>query len=137
MTFLHVVAIIVTGLCVLYSDEQGFEWMVGKKQTLDAAKVELLHIVVSVGLALIILTGGLRAIPALSYYLAQPAFIAKMVFVLALIINGFFIGKLSHMATTRTFASMSSRERIPLFISGGVSVLGWAGALLLGLALVF
>ncbi len=137
MTFLHVVAIIVTGLCVLYSDEQGLEWILGKKQTLNAARVDLLHSVVSIGLALIILTGGLRVIPALSYYLAQPVFIGKMVFVLVLIINGFFIGRLSHMATTRTFASLSARERLPLFISGGVSVLGWAGALLLGLALVF
>ena len=135
MTFLHVVAIFVTGLCVLYSDEQGLMWMLGKKETLNAKRIEVLHAVVSIGLALVILTGGLKALTALSYYLSNPLFIVKMGFVLVLIVNGFFIGKLSALATTRTFASLSPKERLPLLVSGAASVLGWGGALILGFLL--
>lgn len=133
MTFLHVVAIIVTGLCVLYSDEQGLMWMLGKKEVLNAKRIAVLHAVVSIGLALVILTGGLKALTALSYYLSNPLFMVKMGFVVVLIVNGFFIEKLSSLATTRPFAALSKKEQFPLFVSGAASVLGWGGALLLGL----
>ncbi len=135
MTFLHVAAIFVTGLCVLYSDEQGLMWMLGKKETLNAKRIAVLHAVVSIGLALVILTGGLKALTALSYYLSNPLFMVKMGFVLVLIVNGFFIGKLSTLATTRSFVSLSTKERLPLLVSGTASVLGWGGALLLGFLL--
>ena len=137
MILFHVAAIIVTVLCVLYSDEQGLRWMLGKKEVLNAKKIAVLHVLVSIGLALIILTGGLKAMTALAYYLSNPLFIAKMGFVLVLVVNGFFIGTLSTLATTRSFASLSTKERLPLLASGAASVLGWGGAILLGLLLAF
>ncbi len=124
-----------TGLCVLYSDEQGLLWMLGKKETLEPARIGLLHDVVSVGLSSIILTGGLMAMPSLTYYLHNPIFLAKMGFVGALIVNGFFIGHIAARSTTHSFASLTTRERLPLLISGAVSVLSWGGALLAGFLL--
>ncbi|MBP7741284.1 MAG: hypothetical protein KA104_01160 [Candidatus Pacebacteria bacterium] len=135
MIILHILAISVTGLTVLYSDEQGLMWMLGKKELLDAKRIELLHTIVSIGLALVILTGGLMALRGLTYYLQNPVFLIKMGFVFVLIVNGLFIGKIASLATTRSFASLTSRERLPLLVSGAASVMGWAGALLAGLLL--
>lgn len=135
MIILHILSIFVTGLCVLYSDEQGLLWMLGKKETLEPARIGLLHDVVSVGLAIIILTGGLLVMPSLSYYLHDPVFLVKMGFVGALIVNGFFIGRIALLSTTHSFASLTTRERLPLFISGAVSVMSWGGALLAGFLL--
>jgi len=135
MIILHILSIFVTGLAVLYSDEQGLLWILGKKETLDPGRIEKLHVVVSVGLALIILTGGLLALPSLSYYLHNTIFLVKMGFVGALIVNGFFIGSVATLSTTHTFASLTHRQRISLFVSGAVSVCSWGAALLAGFLL--
>lgn len=135
MILIHIAAICITGLVVLYSDEQGLRWMLGKKEVLDAKRIAFLHSLVSIGLPLIILTGGLMVMPALDYYLRNPIFLMKMGFVGVLIVNGFFIGKLSTLATTRSFASLTPTERLPLYISGAASVLGWGGAIIGGLLL--
>jgi hypothetical protein len=135
MVLLHILAIFVTGITVMYADEQGLMWMLGKKVTLSERKVEILHALVSVGLALVILTGGLLALRTLEYYLSDTRFLLKMGFVGALVINGFFVGSFSRMATRSSFASLSLRERLPLLISGAISVAGWGGALIAGFML--
>lgn len=135
MTLIHLTLVILTGLIVIYSDEQAFMWVLGKKHTLNARTIDILHIVVSIGLAGIIATGGLMAIRSLSYFLSDPLFLTKMFFVGALIINGFFIDKLSTTATERPFRELSNRERLPLLVSGAVSVTGWVGAGICGLIL--
>lgn len=135
MILIHIFAICITGLVVLYSDEQGLRWMLGKVEVLNARRIAFLHGVVSIGLPLVILTGGLMAVPALDYYLRNPIFLMKMGFVGVLIVNGFFIGKLSVLATTRTFVSLTPAERLPLYISGAASMLGWIGAITGGLLL--
>lgn len=59
-----------------------------------------------------------------------------MAFVVTLICNGLVIGKLQHVATTKTFSSLTFTEKLPLFISGAVSTLAWVGATLGGLFLI-
>ncbi len=135
MVLFHITAIIVTGLCVLCSDEQGLLWILGRKKLLERDRIVFLHIAISLGLSLIILTGGLLALPSLSYYLQNTTFLIKMGFVGALIVNGIFIGSIATQAATRTFASLTSRQRIPLIVSGAASVLAWGGALTAGLVL--
>ncbi len=132
---LHLIGIIVTGCAVAYSDEQALLWMLGKKPALSKQRVDALHIVVSIGLACIIATGGLLFLRSPSYYLSDPVFLLKMLLVGALIVNGFFIDQLSVGATERPFQAHSARERLPLFISGFVSAVGWLGAALCGLLL--
>lgn len=135
MILLHILVLVLTGLAVLYADEQGFMWILGKRTTLDTHRVEILHVIVSVGIALVILTGGLLALRGLEYYLASSVFMVKMFFVAVLVVNGFFIGSISQVATKRSFASLSAKERLPLMFSGSASVLGWLGALVCGLLL--
>jgi hypothetical protein len=134
MVTLHIICIIITGLGVLYADEQALFWMIGKKNTLPQGHIDVLHIWVSIGLSAVIATGGLLFLKR-QYLLHDTTFLTKMVFVAALVINGFFIDKLSTTVTNRPFRELSSRERFPLLVSGAVSFCGWAGAGLCGLLL--
>lgn len=68
--------------------------------------------------------------PMKEYLLTLPQFYIKMAFVATLICNGFVVGRLQKKASTRTFSSLSPRERTPLFISGAVSTLSWIGAII-------
>lgn len=135
MILVHVLAIILTGLLVLFADEQGLVWMLGKKERLSPRRIHLLHVLVSVGLAGIITTGVLMVLPWPEYYLTQMTFQIKMGFVGVLIVNAFFIGHLSHVATTRTFKNVPLTQRALILTSGTVSALGWLGAIVCGLLL--
>ena len=135
MAEFHVVFVALTILVVLYSDEQGLVWLLGKKKTLSKKVVDTLHALVSIGLGGILLTGGLMFLDRADYLLAQPIFIAKMVFVAALVINAFFVGMLSRLATEKSYASLNTKERFRVFLSGGVSIFGWVGAAICGLIL--
>ncbi|CAN5711513.1 hypothetical protein BH11PAT2_BH11PAT2_08790 [soil metagenome] len=135
LAIIHFGIVILTGMVVLYSDEQALQWVLGRKRILNKARIAFLHRSVSVGLVLILVTGGflyLRAVPA---YLTSPTFIVKMVAVGALVLNTYFIEKFSHVATSQTFASLPKSKRLPLFLTGGISVMGWGLALLCGLIL--
>jgi hypothetical protein len=70
-----------------------------------------------------------------SYLLSQTAFLVKMCFVAALVINGFLIGSVSRLASEKAFAELSSSERRRVFVSGAVSTIGWIGAVACGIIL--
>lgn len=135
MNTLHVIAVFGSLIAVLYADYHGGRWFRGKVETLAQATVDRMHAAVSVGLAALLLTGGLMFIDRASYLLSQPVFIAKMGFVLALVINGFFIGRISRLATSSSFAALSPSQKRTVFISGAVSAIGWLGAISLGIIL--
>lgn len=130
---LHLLIAALTIVFVLYSDEQAFLWVVGKKEFMDQSKVTFLHHAISGLLALLIITGGITYVTAAPAYLSLNTFVVKMVMVFVLIINTYFIDRLSAVALTRSYASLSLKERIPLFISGAVSFLGWMTAFVCGL----
>jgi hypothetical protein len=48
-----------------------------------------------------------------------------MAFVATLVINSFIIGFLQETAITRSYASLSFKEKVPLFVSGAVSTACW------------
>lgn len=100
---------------------------------LPKGRMQILHIFVWIGLLGMIGTGLYMAYPALSYYLAKPAFIAKMLFVAILAINALFIGKLLSVASVRPFAELTAGEKKKLFISGALSSICWVGAATIGL----
>lgn len=135
MSEFHVVFVVLSILVVVYSDEQGLEWFLGKKEVLKKKTVELLHVLVSVGLAGILITGGLMFLDRSEYLLQQPLFLVKMGFVLALVINAFFIGSISHLATEKSYANLTPGERRRVLLSGTVSIVGWVGAGVCGLLL--
>ncbi len=135
MPVLHLTAVALTLGAVLYSDHQGFRWFVGRVETLPQKRVALLHTLVSVGIALILLTGGTMFLDRSTYLLSQPIFLIKMCFVGALVVNAFFIGSISRLASEKAFAELTPSERTKALVSGGVSLIGWAGAIACGVTL--
>lgn len=132
---IHLTIVILTGLVVLYSDEQALMWVLGKKPILSPVRITFLHRTVSIGLALLLITGGLLYIQAVPAYLSDSTFIIKMIAIAALIFNTYFIEKFSHVATSRTFASLETSQRLPLFVSGAISAIGWVVAIVCGATL--
>ena len=126
--YLHIASLVFVALHVFLADHMGFGWMSGKTPTLLESKVKKYHYRTLAGLILMIITGTLLFWPAKDYLLTRPQFWVKMTFIGGLIINSFVIESLSKNALTRTFASLSFKERLPILFSGGVSTLCWLGA---------
>jgi hypothetical protein len=131
----HIFAIIASLCVVALADEQAFAWVLGRKPILNARLITFYHVLTWAGLLVITVSGTMLALPQLSYLLTQPLFIMKMLFVLVLFLNAILIGRLSHVATARSFASITWSEAIPLFVSGALSSFSWAGALIVALIL--
>lgn len=125
---IHLLTLLVTGVCVLVADKDALSWVQGKKRTLSLRKLSTLHIVVSGGLVLMILSGALLAYPMLDYLITQPSFWVKMSFVLLLSINAFFIGTLMQKASEGPFADIPRHQKHLMLLSGVASGVGWLGA---------
>lgn len=133
---LHLLALAFVAWNVVLADHMGFNWMRGKDQVLDEKRVRKYHIRTWIGLLLMIVTGFTMFWPMREFLLTRPQFYVKMGFVLALFLNSFAIGRLSKISTEKTFASLSTKEKIPLMISGGISTISWLGAVLGGFFLI-
>lgn len=133
---IHLVILVVTIIGVVRADHEGFAWIRGTKPTLDAEKLGLYHYWVGAGLSGMILTGVILLWPMRDYLLtSSPLFMVKMMFVAFLVVNAFAISELLKVATVRTFASLTLKEKFPLFLSGAISTGCWLGAATLGLYL--
>ena len=128
MVTVHLTVLALTVVIILIADKQGLSWMRGKKEMINPKILHTLHVLMWVGLGLMITTGAIMASEYWEFLITDPAFRIKMVFVGALIINGLFIGGLSQVATTTPFRDLSMARKLPLFISGMVSFVGWIGA---------
>lgn len=135
LTTIHLGIVIGTALVVLFADHQGMRWMSGKDGRLPVARALFLHRVVTVGLVLLLITGGLLYARAAPAYLADPRFVLKMSMLFVIIVNTYFIERFSKVASEREFTSLTSSERLPLFISGGVSFVGWVTIIICGLSI--
>ncbi len=133
---LHLISLLYVAWNIVHADHMGFNWMRGKVDKLNDSEVKKYHHGSFIGLGLMIVTGIVLFWPMREFLLSRPQFYVKMGFVLALTINGVVIGYLSKISTTKTFSSLTLREKIPLFISGTVSTLSWIGAALGGLFLI-
>jgi len=132
---LHVPVLLVTLVLILWSDSLAVAWMKGKKEVIPGRLLHRLHYGVLIGLAGMVLTGTALAYDRIDFLLQDNTFYVKMMFVAALVVNSFFIGAYSKVALSRRYADLSFPERIPLFVTGGVSVIGWVGAIACGLLL--
>ncbi len=135
LTFIHLVIVIVTILIVLYADEQGLMWMLGKKKVLSAPLLHFLHRAVAVGLGALIISGGFLYTRAPLAYLANITFEVKLVAIVALILNTYAISRFTPIATIRAFGELTQKEKLPLLVSGAVSFAGWFVAAVSGLLL--
>jgi hypothetical protein len=129
---IHLTTLAFTALVILYSDHKGFQYFWGSVQTLPRSFVTWSHRLVWTGLILMILSGFFLMLPAWEYYIADPVFFVKMGFVLTLVVNAFFIGKLSPLTTERAFHELPPDLRRTLLVSGALSAIGWIGAAIIG-----
>lgn len=132
MVVIHLLAIASTLFIVLYADLHVLPWFLGKKKTVSKKHIAVTHTLVSIGLALIITSGALMAFSRLESLLVNKIFIVKMVFVSALVVNSFFIGRISKLAEEKSFRDLTAGQRWMVLVSAGVSVLSWLGALVAG-----
>ncbi len=118
-------------IVIVIADHDGYLYMRGKKAVLNAVKVKRLHQLAWVGLGAMIVT-GVMLVRQNPIALEEGAFLVKMLMVLALLGNGFVIGRLSALSTTTPFASLTRGQKLSLLGSGAVSVLCWLGAAMIG-----
>jgi uncharacterized membrane protein len=133
---IHLLILAFVAWNTFHADHLGFKWIRGQINILNKAEVQKYHRRVWFGLIGMIVTGLIMFLPLREYLLTRPQFYVKMAFVLTLIINGFFIGRLQNIATTKWFKETTPQEKIALFISGAVSTIAWIGAAIGGLYLI-
>ncbi len=133
MILVHLTILFITGFFIVVSDYAAFKWVTGKVQTLNLVSLKRNHWAVGIGLTLMILTGSFMAFGGsgdrMAELFANPAFWVKMSFVALLIINSFVIGAHLKTPAERPFASLTAKEKWPLYISGAVSTFAWVGAI--------
>lgn len=110
---------------VILADHLGFTWIRGKVKTLNASTVRKYHYRILAGLVLMIITGFFLFWPMREFLLTRTQFYVKMGFVSALIVNSFVISFLQVTSITKTYASLTFKEKLPLFVSGAVSTMCW------------
>lgn len=123
----HISMFFVNIAMVIVADVSALLWVLGKKEVLNKRLMHWLHRLIGVGLAISITTGAIMFWDVRDYLLTLPSFYTKLIFVLALVVNAFVIGKHFHVATERPFRELTKKERMPLFISGAVSTCAWVG----------
>lgn len=129
---LHVLSFLFVIWSVVRADHMGYLWFTGKVKTLEKSAVKKHHHSVMAGFILMIITGAL-VFSTVKANIIYPQFYIKMSFVLALFVNSFIIGKLSNIAITKSFDSLTSKEKLPIYISAIVSTVSWIGATIMAL----
>lgn len=124
----HIGSLCVALFGIVLADRTAFAWLRGVRMTLNERDVARAHWVVTTGLTGLVLSGLYLFWPMRAYLLGEPVFWFKMTFVLALLVNSFFVERLMLVPAEHSFASLSRRQRLPLLVSGAVSTLCWVGA---------
>lgn len=135
IVFLHLVSMCAAVVLIFLADKQAFGWVLGKKQTLEAASVHRLHVLTWVALLCLIGSGAFLLFTKDMYLLREPLFVIKLLFVGILVVNAVLIGRLIPIALTRTFASLTLKEKMPLITSGLISGGSWVAILVIAFVL--
>jgi len=128
---LHLLALALVAVVIVIADHDGFSYFRGSKTTLNSNKIKRLHQLTWVGLIAMIVT-GIGLVAEDPDVISEDGFPVKMLMVLALVVNGFLIGGLSHIATTTPYSQLSPRQKMTLLASGAVSASCWIGATVIG-----
>lgn len=123
----HLLTLFYIFAVMLVADYIGFGWFRGTSPTLGLPTVKRLHTLMWIGLVLLVATGVFVFWSQWSTLIHSKLFWIKIGFVIALFLNAFFIGRLMHIATVRTFASLSRNEKILFLFSGLLSLMAWVG----------
>jgi hypothetical protein len=125
LLYLHLIFLALAVVGIVLADRSGLHWMRGKKEVVDKKDLFTAHWVVTVGLLGLVYTGFFLFWPMRQYLLGQPYFLLKMLLVGMLLLNAMVIDWLMHVASVRSFASLSNAQKTPLLVSGAISGLGW------------
>ncbi len=128
---LHLLSLAFVAVVIILADSDGVAYLRGKRETLKAGKVRLLHNLAWVGLGLMAVT-GIGLIAEHPDVVTESAFMVKMLMVLALFVNGFVIGQLAKLSTATPFRLLSPRQKMMILASGAVSISCWIGAAMIG-----
>jgi len=133
---IHVLCMVFSIGVIFFADKDAFAWLRGTKPLLDRARMYRTHLLMWGGLLALMGTGVTLFLPRATYLLSQPLFIIKILFVAILFVNAVVIGRLVDVAVTRPYASLTVSEKLPLLVSGAVSVLGWTSVILIAFYLL-
>lgn len=131
MSTLHLLSLIITIPAILYSDYSGFKYFTGRSQLMSHKKMNLLHKLVFIGLFLLITTGVITLVPRWAIMFEKPFFYIKIAFVLTLLVNGLFIGKLLEKATTTPYTNLPKQDKVFLMTSGAISAVSWISVIII------
>jgi len=133
MITIHLTILTFTILVILFADFNGLLWVLGKKETLSKTVFLWAHRLVSLGLFGMIVTGGIMAYGyGPEVLLRNFVFSTKMLFVLLLVINAFFIGRHMYISFDKKFSEATIREKRALIVSGIISTTSWISVFMLG-----
>jgi len=131
---IHLSILAVTAYFIFRADYAAFQWVRGIVASLDMKRMVRYHLAVALGLLGMIVTGSLMVSAGASrfgieVFTSNPAFLIKMSFVSLLVINAFVISFLMRGVRGIAFNALTTKQKIPLMISGAVSTIAWLGAL--------
>jgi hypothetical protein len=129
---IHVAILAITAIAIVYADHLGYQYVIGTRTLLPRALTTQLHRGVWIGLLSMVVTGVLLAYPMWEYLRSDVSFYVKMGFVLTLVFNSWVIGKISSVASERSFTELTPEERHILMVSGALSFSGWVGSAAIG-----
>ncbi len=132
MEEIHLGILALTVLIILFSDHLGWQYFRGTRLVLPHTLIARLHTAIWFGLGGMIVSGVILALPRMEYLRDEPAFYIKLTFVLILIFSAWVIGRISRVATERSFAELTREEKQLLIVSGSASVISWVGATVIG-----
>lgn len=131
-TPLHILSLLFVGWNIVHADKIGLAWMQGKLETVDKKTITKYHHGTWLGIILMIISGSL-IVSTVKDKILHPQFEIKMAFVLIIIINSIAIGLLLKTPIEKSFASLTKREKLPLYTSAALSFISWGGAALAAL----
>lgn len=128
IVLIHLSFLGLAALGIYAADHQALDWMRGKRKILRHHVLTRTHQLVTIGLSGLVLTGLYLFWPVREYLFAQPLFWLKMAFVMALLINSFFIERLMPLAGRYEFSRLHNGQKLGLLLSGAISSASWLGA---------
>ena len=119
-------------LALLITDICGLVYLIGLRQRMNGICLRIKHALIASACAATIGT-GLLLVASNPEVMAQRFFWMKMVFVAALCLNGWLIGRKIPLLTSGPFSTLGRRARWILAFGSMASIMLWIGAAFLGL----
>lgn len=127
----HVILFLAALLTVLITDACGLIYLVGLRKRMNGICLRLKHGLI-VSMCAATMGTGLLLIIGKPELMSQSAFWIKMIFVMALCVNGWLIGRKIPLLTSGPFRALGRGARWTLVLGSMFSFVFWIGAAFLG-----